>query len=111
MKKRLGPQEMEDKMIQEILDNFDFNKCWTVMKLINWTWGFNNETPTISKLKESAVARLKSAVEQAKKGEKIDVYFSSSGGLKGSAWRNRYHQIEGIKLEFVLTDWDTDGDE
>jgi hypothetical protein len=50
MKKRLGPQEMEDKMIQEILDNFDFNKCWTVMKLINWTWGFNNETPTISKL-------------------------------------------------------------
>ena len=58
MKKRLAPHEMEDKMIQEILDNFDFNKCWTVMKLINWTWGFNNETPTISKLKESAVARL-----------------------------------------------------
>jgi hypothetical protein len=37
-------------------------------------------------------------------------YFSSSGGLKGTAWKNRYGHVAGIKLEFVLTEWDSDGD-
>jgi hypothetical protein len=37
-------------------------------------------------------------------------YFCSSGGLKGTAWKNRYGHVAGIKLEFVLTEWDSDGD-
>ena len=37
-------------------------------------------------------------------------YFASSGGLKGNAWINRYGHIEGLRLEFVLTEWDSDGD-
>jgi len=37
-------------------------------------------------------------------------YFSSSGGLKGNAWVNRYGHIEALRLEFVLTEWESDGD-
>ena len=109
--KRLSQYQMEDKMIQDILDNFDFKRCHDAMKALRWQWGFDEGTPTIEKLKESAVERLIGAMKEAKEDKKPNItYFSSSGGLKGNAWVNRYGQIEGVRLEFVLTDWDSDGD-
>ena len=106
-----SPEQYEDALIEEILDNFDFHKCWTVMKLFEWSWGFNGEVPNVDRLKSAAVDRLKSAIQVAKKGESSKMtYYVSSGGLKACAWRNRFRQIEGISLEFVLTDWQSDGD-
>ena len=106
-----NPEEAENAMIENILDNFDFYKCWTVMKLLEWSWGMNAEIPNIDRLKTAATNRLKDAIELAKKGESPhSTYFVSSGGLKATAWRNRYRQIEAINLEFVLTDWQSDGD-
>lgn len=103
--------EQENKMIDEILDNFDFRKCQLVMQTIHWTWGFGETSPTIEMLKSSAVDRLKGAMDLAKNGKcSKSTYYSSSGGLKGSAWINRYGHVEGIRLEFVLTEWDSDGD-
>jgi hypothetical protein len=103
--------EQENKMIQDVLDNFDFNKCRTTMNALNWTWGFENTQPTIEMLKKSASERLRNAMDVAKKDKcSRATYFSSSGGLKGNAWVNRFGHIEGIKLEFVITEWDSDGD-
>ncbi len=103
--------EQENKMIQDIIDNFDFRKCEIVMKELNWVWGFDRGVPTISMLEQSAVERLKSAMELAKEEKRPNTtYFSSSGGLKANAWVNRYGHIEGVRLEFVLTEWDSDGD-
>lgn len=110
-KRYKNPEEAENAMIENILDNFDFYKCWTVMKLLEWSWGMNAEIPNIDRLKSAAANRLKDAIEIAKKGESPHLtYFVSSGGLKATAWRNRYRQIEAINLEFVLTDWQSDGD-
>ena len=51
------------------------------------------------------------AIKVCKDGESHkSSYFSSSGGLKATTWKNRYGHIEGIRLEFVLTAWDADGD-
>lgn len=106
-----SPKEHEDRMIQDILENFDFVKCHITMKLLGWKWGLEQITPSIDMLKKSAEARLRDAMESAKKGKcPKSTYFCSSGGLKGNAWTNRYGHIEGIRLEFVLTDWDSDGD-
>jgi len=106
-----NPSEKEQNLIDEIIENFDFEKCHLAMKSLDWTWGFENITPSIERLKESAKDRLISAMELAKKDKcSKSTYFSSSGGLKGNAWVNRYGHIEGIRLEFVLTDWDSDGD-
>jgi hypothetical protein len=111
MNKYSKPEDREQSLINDILENFDFIKCHEIMKLIGWTWHLNYETPTIDMLKKSAVDRLKNAMCEAKKGRcSKATYFSSSGGLKGNAWVNRYGHIEGIRLEFVLTDWDADGD-
>jgi len=107
----MNQYDKEKLMIEEIIDNFDFYKCWTVMKVLEWSWGIQPEIPNVDRLKTAAVSRLKDAMELAKKGENHKfTYFSSSGGLKGSAWKNRYGHIEAIRLEFVLTDWDADGD-
>lgn len=103
--------EDENKMIQNIIENFDFNKCFLAMKALRWTWGFTGETPSIEMLKTSAENRLRDAMKLARGGKcSKSTYFSSSGGLKGNAWVNKYGYIEAIRLEFVLTDWDSDAD-
>ena len=102
--------EQEEYMINNILSHFNFEKCRKTMEFLKWKW-FGEQVPSIEMLKNSAVDRLKNAIEIAKKSKcSKSTYFSSSGGLKGSAWVNRYGQIEAIKLEFVLTEWDDDGD-
>lgn len=106
-----SPKEHEDKMIKDILENFDFLKCHLVMKSLRWVWGLEGTVPTIDMLKESAERRIRDAMDIAKKGKcSKSTYYVSSGGLKGSAWSNRYGHVEGVRLEFVLTDWDSDGD-
>lgn len=111
IKKKLSPKETEDKMIQDILDNFDFYKCSLTMKALNWTWGFDSVSPSIEDMKTIAEERLRNAMDGAKSNKcSKSTYYSSSGGFKGNAWINRYGHVEGIRLEFVLTDWDSDGD-
>ena len=101
----------ENKMIEEILENFDFTKCHDVMHKLRWTWGLDNRVPDLQKLKDASVQRLRDAISIAKGGSSPhSTYFSWSGGLKATAWKNRYGHIEGLRLEFVLTDWDADGD-
>ena len=103
--------EQENKMIEEIIENFDFEKCELTMIALGWTWGFQEQTPSIERLKEAARSRLRSAIELAKEQKcSKATYFTSSGGLKGNAWVNRYGHIEALRLEFVLTEWESDGD-
>jgi hypothetical protein len=103
--------EKEQSLINEIIEHFDFEKCQKAMRAVGWTWYLEGNVPSVERLKESARDRLVSAMELAKKDKcSKSTYFSSSGGLKGNAWVNRYGHIEGIRLEFVLTEWDSDGD-
>jgi hypothetical protein len=103
----------EEKMIDEIIQEFDFERCHVAMNSLNWEW-FSTGVPTVEMLKESAIERLRSAIKGVKNKENRvssnEPYFSSSGGLKGTAWKNRYGHVIGIKLEFILEEWDSDGD-
>lgn len=109
---RLNQIQMEDKMVSDVLDNFDFAKCWIAMRTLNWTWGFDNQQPSIFELKTSAEERMKSAIKYAKQNKEghQSPYYVSSGGLKATVWKNMYNHIISVQLEFVLTDWDSDGD-
>lgn len=111
---KISPYLKENKMIDDIIENFDFFKCYGIMNVLNWQWR-GDGVPTIEMLKSSAVNRLRSAIDGVKdKENKVAAdceYHSSSGGLKATAWKNRYGHIEGVRLEFVLTEWDSDGDD
>lgn len=110
--RRRSPQIDRQKMIDEVIENFDFEKCHKTMTLLGWEW--LGGVPTIERLKHAAVERLNSAIEGALDKKDIlplnSCYFCSSGGLKATAWRNRYFHLAFIRLEFVLTEWDSDGD-
>lgn len=110
---RLPQHVMEKYMVNEIIQEFNFERCYTAMNALNWQWA-GTGIPSIDMLKESAIDRLMSAIEGVKNKENRlstnESYFCSSGGLKGTAWKNRYGHIAGIKLEFILTEWDSDGD-
>lgn len=104
-------KEHEDRMIENIIECFDFDRCQFVMRNTGWTWGFNGYFPTVDDLKRAARERIKNAIEIAKKEKHSNYpYYCSSGGLKATARVNRYGHIYSIELEFILTSWDSDGD-
>lgn len=112
--KRRSAGFIKEKMIDEVIDNFDFVKCREVMYHLKWVWA-GVGIPSISRLKTSARERLETAIKGALNRKDIlplhSTYYSSSGGLKATASRNRYGHLSKIGLEFVLTEWDSDGDE
>jgi hypothetical protein len=99
----------EQKMVDDIIENFNFKRCHDVMKYLRWTWAAVG-IPSIDDLKQSAVEKLQTAILGVKDKEVREHYYVSSGGIKASAYKNRYNRVVMLHLEFVLTEWDSDGD-
>jgi hypothetical protein len=99
----------EQKMVDDILENFNFQKCHDVMTILKWSWATVG-IPSIDDLKQSAVEKLQTAILGVKDKEVHEHYYVSSGGIKASAYKNRYNRVVMLHLEFVLTEWDSDGD-
>jgi hypothetical protein len=100
-----------EKMIDNIIQNFDFERCRQAMLATNWGW-WGLGTPSVETMKDSARSRLKDAVKGVLDREnKIHAgvsYIVSSGGLKATAIKNRYGYVDFLQLEFVFTDWSSD---
>lgn len=110
MVSRRRESEKEQDMISEILEHFDFKKVQSTMEFLDWRWGLTLERVTEEMLRRSAIVRIEDAIQLARKGNNShSTYFSSSGGLKANAWRNKFGHIEAISLEFVLSDWHCEG--
>lgn len=101
----------EDRIIQEVMENFNWEKCNIVMNLIDWRW-FSNTVPEIYELKATALNLINHSIKGVKSNDvhHNSSYYSATGGLKATSWKNRYGQLIAVKLEFVLTDWESDGD-
>ena len=105
----------EQELIDEVIENFDFYKCQLMMEYMGWRWMTHDgyRVPTKYDLIESAKDRIQSAIEGIKEAGRMGLnesYGSSSGGLKATVYKNCYHQITFIKLEFILTEWDAGDD-
>jgi hypothetical protein len=100
-----------EKMIDNIIQNFDFETCRLAMLATNWGW-WGQGTPSVETMRDSAKDRLKDAVKGVLDREnKIHAgvsYIVSSGGLKATAIKNRYGYVDFLQLEFVFTDWSSD---
>ena len=98
--------ERHQKMMFDILNNFDFPKVHVVMKSLNWTW-YPKGVPTVDDITFSARERIESVIKACLLDAKPEEeYFVSSGGLKATAIKNDYGQITFLQLEFVVTSWD-----
>lgn len=80
------------KAIKEIIDGFDFEKVQTFMALTNWAYFDSPDTPTLDRLKKTAISNLKSVLS----GRAV---CSASGGFRAS----KYHEdgCGQLTLEFV----------
>ena len=107
MKKKLSQKEM----IDNIMDNFDFERVHNTMDLLDWRWA-GVGVPSEEKIKREAWKHLDSAIEQAlspNNTESIDVgWISASGGLVARAWKTKKNNLSRLELDFVLTGWESD---
>ena len=91
------------EIIDDIMDNFDFDKVHEAMLLLGWRW-VNHDTqafeiPEISELRKRARGLMRNAIASSR-----DSYTTATGGFQVDK-----ETIEGkvfLSLSFVLTSWD-----
>jgi len=102
-----------DRMVDEILEEFNFNKVRKAMWHLDWKWALAADgIPTIEELKETAERLLRQAAEcrLLKEYGSVDwgtPILSSTGGFEARAWCDETKtRITGLQLQFVLTEYD-----
>ena len=99
----LLPTKLRNK-IDDIMENFDFERVHKVMDVIGWRWVFAlNGIPSVEELKKTAKTLLVSACK-----EKTTV---STGGFKAiyeesSKWDDDDDKDPYVGLEFILEEWE-----
>jgi hypothetical protein len=98
--------ERHQRMMFDIINNFDFDKVHIVMNHLNWEW-YGKGIPTVDDIRFAARDRLETVIKNCLfDAVPEDVYFVSSGGLRATAIKDNYGQITFLELEFVLTSWE-----
>ena len=98
-----------NKMIDEILDGFNFDRVQITMDYLNWKWV--GERVTTEMLVKEARRLLKGAAE-SRLDQFKDTHWKvgvthSTGGFHATAYCNESKtKITGLDLKFVLADWD-----
>jgi hypothetical protein len=98
-----------NQMIDNIIDEFDFNKVHITVDYLDWKWV--GKHITIDDLKSKARMLLKGAAE-SRLGEYKDEHWelgiiNGTGGFVATAWCDENKtKIIKLNLEFVLTEWD-----
>ena len=99
--------------VEEVIENFDFEKVHTVMKILNWRWDGDNPgelptIPTVEKMKEVVKDLFRSMEDQIAKGDtwsdctSIDNLTGTTGGFRATIDGDVY------TLEFVLEEYEMD---
>jgi len=98
-----------NKMIDEIMDEFNFAQVQYVMEYLNWKWV--GEKVTMDMLRETAGRLLRDAAK-LRLGDYKDTHWEQgiicgTGGFQAMAFCNEDKtKITGLDLIFVLAGWD-----
>lgn len=108
------------ELIEECIENFDFDRVEMVMKDLKWTWFPARNSPTLEELKESAEEQLYSACAMMSDDELnveedgtpiIGPYIVSTGGFRAEAYfDNTFTYVDYVRLVFELTEWEAEQD-
>ena len=100
-----------NKMIGEIIEEFEFDKVHKTMVSLNWVWGDSFAPPSIEEMKETAENILHEVATTRLGGYNITHHSSPitirTGGFEAKAWCDEDRsQITDLSLEFVVTSYD-----
>ena len=99
-----------NKMIDEIMEEFDFGKVQDAMDYLNWRWA--GEYVTVEMLKETAKRLLRDA-DKLRLSDYKDEHYSegiiaATGGFQAMAFCDESKsKVDMLDLKFVLTEWDS----
>ena len=112
--KALDQPESKEKdleyMIEDIMDEFDFDKVYETMDALDWKW--RGETPSIEDLRETAEYLLRGAAK-SRLGDFKDTHhdvaiINGTGGFEAKAFCDENKtKITGLQLDFIVTSWDS----
>ena len=99
-----------DKMIDDIMDEFNFAKVQSAMYHLDWKWA-GVGIPTIDGLRKEAERLLKGAANSRLTDYKDEYWemgvIHRTGGFQAKAYCNEAKtKIIALDLKFVLTEWD-----
>lgn len=115
--KMLNKDEVEkeplDKMIDEIMDEFNFARVHKAMVALDWKWaGCENKIPSIESLRKEAERLLRDAADV-----RLDIFkdehwkppiICSTGGFSAAAWCNEDKtEIIRLDLDFIVSSWNS----
>lgn len=90
------------KAIEGIIENFNFETVYKVMKFLDWRWQNEPDTPTIGRLMLEAQSMLSETFDVCL--ERKDSVFRGCGGFTYKAvWDN---EIVRLELGFEIEGWD-----
>jgi len=91
------------RLVDEIMDDFDYEKVQKIMQYLDWKWYPLDEVPTIDDLRKKSRHYLYEVIEWTLKfrGD----YCISDGGIEVRAeFDNDIQRIGEVRLRFVLED-------
>ena len=91
--------------INEILDNFSFEKVKKVMDFLNWEWFGSNGVPEIYELRQHARKLMNTAATECVKSQQQD-YFTECGGFRVEANKYEGNAKVYLRLSFNLESWE-----
>jgi hypothetical protein len=96
----------KQKAIDDIVENFNWEKVHKIMVALNWTWwDSKDEAPPIGALFRCATGLLHDAYDGAEK-EKSD-YLSATGGFRAHALvDDETKEIIELRLAFEVCNWE-----
>ena len=98
-----------NKMIDEILDGFNFDRVQITMDYLNWKWVGERVT---TKMLVKEARRLLTEAAETRLHQFNNTHWEvgvthSTGGFHATAYCNESKtKITGLDLKFVLADWD-----
>lgn len=95
----LTREETDQQKIDEILDNFDFERVHSAMLALNWRWQSTVTVPNIAHLRKKARELLKDVCKKKYDGScRVEI---GTGGLRAE------RSGDFLRLSFVVSDWDS----
>lgn len=100
--------ERDQNAIDEVMDNFNFEKVRQVMQFLDWGWGMEPDkaVPDVPTLKKTARSLLKDATHRINNG--AEQSRQATGGFEVFAYRDPKDDANVpvyLELKFVVEDW------
>lgn len=98
--------EQIEKDIQEIMDEFDWEKVHKTMLYLDWKW-FGKGVPSVELLKNRARSLLEYSIDAIlTSGKKKYKMCTSTGGFEATARKYKDEDKIYMELKFVLVNWE-----